>query len=56
MDFGGFLMPVFVLVVMFSRLLQMTFFVVSRFALMPIPSFAIRAISQRNLLNHLDPI
>jgi hypothetical protein len=35
MDFGGFLMPVFVLVVMLSRRLQMTVFVVSRFALVP---------------------
>jgi hypothetical protein len=47
MDFGGFLMPVFVLVVMLSRLLQMAFFVVSRFALVPMVSSIVVMIGVR---------
>jgi hypothetical protein len=47
MDFGGFLMPVFVLVVMLSRLLQVTVFVVSRFALVPTVSSIVVLIGVR---------
>jgi hypothetical protein len=47
MDFGGFLMPVFVLVVMLSPLLQMAFFVVSRFSLVPMLSSIVVMIAIR---------